>query len=114
MVADLIALYGVRFGDFLATAHDREVLRCLIERVALEDRSMWVAMRRGGPEHFGWGVDRAILARIPSEVRFVADVTAKRGSKKRAKYQDLIPAPEVSRVQKPSSLAEVDGSFFML
>lgn len=69
---------------------DIRLVEALLERIPYEERSLWRAENLGGDDHFGWGLDRMILATIANAAN-----TQVKGKKLRA--SERIEAPRVVR-----------------
>ncbi len=94
MVGDFIALYGVNPFTMIWVRDTRPV-EALIRRLRFEERSLWRARRLGGEEHFGWSIDRMILA-------IIANAANTRNKGKPLRERERIEAPKVvERGEKP-------------
>lgn len=86
---------------------DIRPVEALLARIPHEERSLWRAENLGGPDHFGWGLDRMILATIAN-----ASNTQVKGKKLR--QSERIEAPRVvqkgRRPRAGTPVAEMDLS----
>lgn len=94
MVGDFLALYGLDPLTMIWVRDTRPV-EALIRRLRFEERSLWRARRLGGEEHFGWSIDRMILA-------VIANAANTRNKGKALRERERIQAPKVvERGEKP-------------
>ena len=101
MVGDFLALYGLDPFTMI-WARDTRPVESLIRRLRFEERSLWRAHRLGGEEHFGWSIDRMILATIANAAN-----TRNKGKPLRAK--ERIEAPKV--VERGEKLKKRGGRY---
>lgn len=94
MVGDFLALYGLDPFTMIWVPNTQSV-EALIRRLRFEERSLWRARRLGGEEHFGWSIDRMILA-------VIANAANTRNKGKALRERERIQAPKVvERGEKP-------------
>lgn len=80
----------------------------------LPDTSLTVALASGGREHFGWGVDRHMLADLYDAVNQNTRASGnwgKRGAPKIPGWPRPIPTAKKPEQKKPKSVAELFKAF---
>lgn len=94
MVGDFLALYGLDPLTMIWVRDTRPV-ESLIRRLRFEERSLWRAQRLGGEGHFGWSIDRMILA-------VIANAANASNKGKPLRKKERIEAPKIiERGMKP-------------
>lgn len=113
LYADLLRYYDVDLLDVIRGNGPAPSLVVSLA-MALPDTSYTVALASGGPEHYGWGVDRHMTADIFDAINQQTRVTGN-WAKGKAPKMPAWPRPnrkaETPEQKKPVSVKDIFNSF---
>jgi len=91
ILADLQSYYGLNLVREMGQGLSPAQIIVLIRQLPLESRS--VALRRGGEDFVGWGIDRYMFAQLIDAVQMTTHAVAQSNSKRKIKAPKPVYRP---------------------